>query len=229
MKIIIVDSGLGGKDFIKKLLVFINKQKNINIKCKFVKLFDNMVSSYDKKFVRNNLLRILYNEYSYKNINSIIIACHSASSCILDILIKNNFIINNINIYEPIIPMCLYIKEKKYKNILILSTPLTEKIRWHYRLLSTNNIKIKYLTFPLLAKQIENNNNFNISIKRLKKQKEYIKKYDCVILGCTHYNIIKDVILNELTKYNFNGVVLDSNEILVKYYEKNLIQKFIYV
>jgi glutamate racemase len=177
-----------------------------------------MVSSYNKKYVRNNLLRILYNEYSYKNINSIIIACHSASSCILDILIKNNFIINNINIYEPIIPMCLYIKEKKYKNILILSTPLTEKIRWHYKLLNLDNINIKYLTFPLLAKQIENNDNFNISIKRLKKQKEYIKKCDCIVLGCTHYNIIKDIILDELTKYNFNGVILDSNEILLKYY-----------
>jgi glutamate racemase len=222
MKLIIIDSGLGGKDFIKKLKDFIKKQQYINIKCKFVKLFDNMVSSYDKKYVRNNLLKILYNDYSYKNINSIIIACHSASSCILDILIKNNFIINNINIYEPIIPMCLYIKEKKYKNILILSTPLTEKIRWHYKLLNSNNINIKYLTFPLLAKQIENNDNFNISIKRLKKQKEYIKNCDCIVLGCTHYNIIKDIILDELTKYNFNGVVLDSNQILLKYYKKHL-------
>jgi glutamate racemase len=218
MKIIILDSGLGGKDFIKKL----KKLKKINLKCKFVKLFNNMVSSYDKKFVRTNLLLKLYNEYSYKNINSIIIACHSASSCILDILIENNFNINNINIYEPIIPMCLHIKEKKYKNILILSTHLTEKIRWHYRLLNSNNINIKYLTFPLLAKQIQNNIDFNQSIKRLKKQKEYIEKCDCVVLGCTHYNIIKDLILDELSKYNFNGVILDSNEILVKYFNSNI-------
>jgi len=220
MKIIILDSGLGGKDFIKKLKKL--KDININLKCQFVKIFDNMVSSYDKKFVRTNLLLKLYNEYSYKNINSIVIACHSASSCILDILIENNFNINNINIYEPIIPMCLHIKEKKYKNILILSTPLTEKIRWHYRLLNSNNIKIKYLTFPLLAKQIENNNDFNQSIKRLKTQKEYITQCDCVVLGCTHYNIIKDVILDELSKYNFNGVILDSNEILVKYFNSNI-------
>ena len=218
MKIIILDSGLGGKDFIKKL----KKLKDINIKCQFLKPFDNMVSSYNKKFVRTNLLLKLYNEYSYKNINSIIIACHSASSCILDILIENNFKINNINIYEPIIPMCQHIKEKKYKNILILSTLLTEKIRWHYRLLNSNNIKIKYLTFPLLAKEIENNNNFNQSIKRLKIQKEYIKQCDCVVLGCTHYNIIKDVILDELAKYNFNGVILDSNEILLKYFNSNI-------
>jgi glutamate racemase len=217
MKIIVIDSGFGGKDFIKKAKDFINKSKNI--KYKLLIPFEKIVSTYNKDFVRNNLLSIL-NDFSYKKINSIIIACHSASSCILDILIENNFVINNIHIFEPIIPMCKYIKEKKYKNILILSTLLTEKIRWHYRLLDSPNINIKYIIFPLLVKQIEDNSNYNNSLARLKKQYEFIKKCDCVVLGCTHYNIIKDDILDELVKYNFNGVILDSNEILVKYYDK---------
>jgi glutamate racemase len=221
MKIIVIDSGLGGKDFINKFKNFTNL-KNINSRCKLVIPFDKMVSSYNKDFVRNNLLSILYNDFSCKKVVSIIIACHSASSCILDILNDNNFTINNIKIFEPITPMCQYIKEKKYKNILILSTPLTEKIRWHYRLLKSPNRNIKYITFPLLAKQIEDNTNYNNSLARLKKHHEFIKKCDCVILGCTHYNIIKDDILDELVKYNFNGVILDSNEILLKYY-KNFI------
>jgi glutamate racemase len=213
MKIIVMDSGLGGKDFINKL------KKVIKIKYQFVKLFDDMVSSYNKHYVKEHLLKIL-DSYSSKNIKSIIIACHSAASCILDVLMKNNFIINDIPIYEPIIPMCLYIKEKKYKNILILSTPLTEKIRWHQRLLDSNNVKIKYITFPLLAKQLEYHKNFDESIDRLKKQQDFIKKCDCVVLGCTHYNTIKDEILDELkTKYNFKGVVLDSNHILLEYYK----------
>jgi glutamate racemase len=213
MKIIIIDSGLGGKDFIKKL------KKNIKLETHFVKPFDNMVSSYNKNYVRNHLLQIL-NTYSYNKTHSIIIACHSASSCIFDILIKNNFVLNNINIYEPILPMCLYIKENNYKNIVILSTPLTQKIKWHYRLLNSKYITIKYITFPLLAKQIETNSNkINLSINRLKKQKDFFNICDCVVLGCTHYNIIKDVILNELeTKYNFKGVILDSNDILLKYF-----------
>ena len=111
MKISVIDSGLGGKDFIKKLKNF-NNQKNINISCKLVIPFDKMVSSYNKDFVRNNLLSILYNDFSCKKVVSIIIACHSASSCILDILNDNNFTINNIKIFEPITPMCQYIKEK---------------------------------------------------------------------------------------------------------------------
>jgi glutamate racemase len=153
MKAIVMDSGLGGKDFINKL------KKNTKIKYKFVKLFNKMVSTYNKKYIKKNLLKIINNYVLYNNI-FIILACHSASSCILDILIKNNFIINNIRIYEPIIPMCFYIKENKYKNILILSTPITEKIRWHFRLLKFDCKNIKYLTFNLLAKQIEDHNNF---------------------------------------------------------------------
>ena len=215
MKVIVMDSGVGGKDFINKL------NKVIEIKSQFVKLFYHMVSTYSKNYVREHLLKII-NDHSSKNIKPIIIACHSASSCILDILMKNNFILNNITIYEPIIPMCLYIKEKKYKNILILSTPLTEKIRWHHRFLHSSNTKVKYITFPLLAKQLEHHTNYDDSIDRLKKQQDFIKKCDCVVLGCTHYNTIKDEIIHELkTKYNFKGVVLNSNDILLNYYKNN--------
>jgi glutamate racemase len=221
MKIIVMDSGLGGKYFIHKL------KKVIEIKSHFVKLFDDMVSTYSKNYVREHLLKII-DDNSSNNIKSIIIACHSASSCILDILMKHNFMLNNITIYEPIIPMCLYIKEKKYKNILILSTPLTEKIRWHQRLLESNNVTVKYITFPLLAKQLEYHTNYDESIDRLKKQQDFIKKCDCVVLGCTHYNIIKHEISNELkTKYNFKGVVLNSNDILLKYYKNNKIENII--
>jgi hypothetical protein len=61
MKIIIIASGLGGKDFIKKL------KKNIKLETHFVKPFDNMVSSYNKNYVRNHLLQIL-NTYSYNKL-----------------------------------------------------------------------------------------------------------------------------------------------------------------
>ncbi len=217
MNVIIIDSGLGGKDFIKKL------KKNTKLKTHFVKPFDNMVSLYNKEYVRNNLLQLL-NTFSKKKIHSIIIACHSASSCILDILINNDFIINDIKIYEPIFPMCLYIQKKKFKNIIILSTPLTQKIKWHYRLLNSNNINIKYITFPLLAHQIENHHkDFSVSIDRLKKQKNFFNICDCVVLGCTHYNIIKNIIFDELkNKYDFKGVILDSNDILLNYFIINV-------
>jgi glutamate racemase len=189
-------------------------------KCEFVKPHDSVVTGDDKKiYVRDNIMKRLLS-YSHTSVRSIIIACHSISSCILDILIENNFMINKIPIYEPIVPMCLYIQNTyKNKNILVLSTPLTQRMRWHYRLLKSDRLVIKYLTFPTLAKELELGWNYNKSLDRLKRQKEFIKKCDCVVLGCTHYNTIKDVISQELRiKYNFKGVVLDSNEILANFF-----------
>jgi glutamate racemase len=211
MKIIVMDSGVGGKDFMKKLRGY---------KCEFVKPHDSVVTGDDKKiYVRDNIMKRLLS-YSHTSVRSIIIACHSISSCILDILIENNFMINKIPIYEPIVPMCLYIQNTyKNKNILVLSTPLTQRMRWHYRLLKSDRLVIKYLTFPTLAKELELGWNYNKSMDRLKRQKEFIEKCDCVVLGCTHYNTIKDVISQELRiKYNFKGVVLDSNEILANFF-----------
>lgn len=213
-----MDSGSGGLDFIKRLEK-VRKDQQI----KFVKLFNKPVSNHNKNFVRQQLLEII-NTVSLNQPHFIVIACHSASSCILDILIQNNFVINNIPIFEPILPMCYYLKEKKYKKILILSTTLTEKIRCHYRLLNSNNVQIKYITFPHLPRRIDNNNSegINESIKRLANKKEYLKKCDCVVLGCTHFNSIKKLLSKELrNKYNFNGVILDSNEVLLKYFKKS--------
>jgi glutamate racemase len=209
MKIIVIDSGLGGKDFMKKL-------KELKYKCEFVKPFDSVVVKNDKNYVRYNIMKLL-RTYSHTKVQSIIIACHSISSCIIDILIENKFKINNIPIYEPVIPMCFYISQHKYKyrNILILSTPLTRRIQWHYRLLKSNSRVIKYLTFPRLAKELELSMSYNKSLVRLQKKKKFIEKCDCIILGCTHYNTIKGEILQEVrSKYNFKGDILDSNEIL---------------
>jgi glutamate racemase len=209
MKIIVIDSGIGGKDFMKKL-------KECKYKCKFVKPFNSVVVKDDKNYVRYNIIKLLQT-YSHTKVQSIIIACHSISSCIIDILIENKFRINNIPIYEPIIPMCFYISQHKYKyrNILILSTPLTQRMRYHYRLLKSNSRVIKYLTFPRLAKELELGLCYNKSFERLQKQKKFIEKCDCIILGCTHYNTIKGEISQEVRgKYNFKGDILDSNEIL---------------
>jgi glutamate racemase len=214
MKIIVIDSGLGGKDFMKKL-------RGYGI-VRFYK-FAFIVTGDNKIYVRDKIMKLLLS-YSHTKIHSVIIACHSISSSILDILIENNFTINNIPIYEPIVPMCSYIiqntqKTYKNKNILVLSTPLTQRIRWHYRLLKSKCHTIKYLSFPELATELELGRSYNKSLDRLQKQKEFIKYCDYVVLGCTHYNTIKDAISRELRiKYNFKGVVLDSNEILANFF-----------
>ena len=96
-------------------------------------------------------------------------------------------------------------ESKKFKNILIISTKITEKIRWHYRILNRNNVQIKYLTMPLLADEIEKHKtDFSESFIRFKIKRDFLKICDCLVLGCTHYNNIKKLINNELkTNYSF--------------------------
>lgn len=231
--ILVIDSGLGGKDYIEKLkkLHVHDSSDRVKYKCKLIKPFEHMVSSYDKKYVRDNLMALLekYTKNTNPNvkIHSVVIACHSASSCILDILIKNNFMLNKVKIYEPIVPLCLFIqqnntyenkKNKKYKNILILCTPLTQKIRWHERLimqLNGANMNVHYIGFPFLAEQLEKNIDYHASLDKLKTKQTFIPRCDCVVLGCTHFNTIKDELHQELVKkYNFKGIILDSNAVL---------------
>ena len=209
----------GGNNFARESY---NKYKN---EMKFISLNDKKIiplsklitSCMNKKEMRKNLLNFINNTKNKKNI---IIACYTASSSILDILINNNFILNNIKIFEPIIPTCNYIIEKKYKNILILSTSFTRRVRWHARIL---NLNVKYISFEYLHQDIENNNinNINTQLSKLSKHKDFISICDCVVLGCTHYNIIKKDILHHLNKYNFKGEVINSNYVLYNYFSKN--------
>lgn len=194
-----------------------NYQSN-SIQMDFISLFPKIPIGANKEYTRNNLLNTINN---LQNIKYIIIACHTASSCILDILINNNHLINNIKIFEPIIPMCKYIQSKKYQTILILSTSLTSRIRWHARILKLN---VKYITFNLLPSDIDNDNfnNINNTLKRLSSHKHFLSICDCVVLGCTHFNVIKNTISKYLQEYNFTGELLDSNFILYKYFNKDI-------
>ena len=210
-----MDSGKGGLNLKKK----INKNRDVSFHKLFPEL-DKEMLTWKKKYIRKGLLKIL-NDYNSKIVKNIIIACHSASSTIMDILMKNYYRINNIKIYEPIVPTCMYIKKKNYKNILILSTPITEKLKWHYKLLKKKGVNIKYISITYLAYKIDDGVNIMKYLKKIKTKEKFIEKCDCVVLGCTHYNVIKKEISSELKKYKFKGEIIDTNEILYKYFKKN--------
>ena len=93
----------------------------------------------------------------------------------------------------------------------------------HYRLLVIDNpnIIIKYLTLPSLVKYTNYTGEINNYLQSISKQKDFIKICECVVLGCTHYNIIENLIKNELKRYGFNGIILNSNKILLQYFIKN--------
>ena len=211
MRLLIVDSNKGAQT----LLNLIKTVKNVDFK--LAKLAVSNLSSVNKQTLRDYTIKLLTNNLS-NNYELAIIMCISASSSILDILIKNNFIIANTLIIEPIIPLCLYIKKHKFKTLLILSTSITHKIGWISRLLNGTNVTVIYASLNLLENQMTNITKISEAIEKLANLKTFIAKCDGIVIGCSSYSLIKNIIMQECkTKYNFKGALLDSSVITFEY------------
>ena len=218
MKLLIIDSNSGAKTLIRSI-------KTVkHLEFKFVKLDNINLTKVTKNMLRDSTLKVLSHNLSH-NYDVCIIMCVSASSSILDILIKNNFRIANVLIIEPLIPICLYIKKHKFKTLLILSTQLTQKIRWFSRLLNVNNnYIINYASLNLSENQMTNNTKIREALANLVNYKTFIANCDAIVLGCSSYSLYKNSIANELkSTYNFNGALLDCTTITFDYFNNYLL------
>jgi glutamate racemase len=213
MKLLIIDSNNGAKTLIRS----IKTVKHLDFK--FVKLENINLTNITKNLLRDSTLKVLSHNLP-QNYDVCIIMCISASSSILDILIKHNFKIANVLIIEPLIPICLYIKKHKFKTLLILSTQLTQKIRWFSRLLNINNsYTINYASLNLSENQMTNITKIQEAIANLVNYKTFIANCDAIVLGCSSYSLSKNSIAKELKSiYNFNGALLDSTTITFDYF-----------
>jgi glutamate racemase len=216
MKLLIIDTNNGAQTIINSLKTVNNLDFN------FVNLAISNLPIANKASIRDLTLKLLIKNLTLKNnYNVCIIMCISASSSILDILIKSHFIIANVLIIEPLIPLCLYIKKHKFRTLLILSTKITYKINWISRLLNSSTVSITYASLNLLESEIKNNVKVHDAINKLQNYKAFIAKCDGIVIGCSSYSLIKNVIAQELKlKYNFNGQLLDSSIITFDYFNK---------
>lgn len=165
--IAIVDSGIGGLTILKQL---IDHKGPSN----FIYFADNHFMPYGNKSKKtitkriDTIIKLLQNEYK---VNTIIIACNTASSCI------------DVNKYTNVYTL-EYNKSKTY-----LATNLTKR-----------NLKnINVIADTTLANQIEKNILNQDKLKRIVTQR--IKKYNLnalksFVLGCTHYELIKNIFVD---------------------------------
>lgn len=132
-----------------------------------------------------------------KNVKAVVIACGTATSQALEEVQK----CYDIPIIGIINSAVRYIKEKQYKNIGVIATTGTIRSKgWQNKI---NEIIpdaiISYKACPLLAPMAEegwtNNEIARLTIKEYLKGLENIQ---CLILGCTHYPLFKEIIREEL-------------------------------
>ena len=175
----VIDSGKGGKGVIHYLSFALKNE-------------DFLFYMDSKNFPYGNKSRIEIFEIGkecLKNINEkvklIIIACNTLS-CYLN---KNNDV-PIIKINECIVEK---IKRNKYKNVLFLTTMLTNKSNYFQNECKKYRIKYKIKSCPELVEMVENN---TINIDKIKYilNEEFNEKYNAIVLGCTHfYYLEKDV------------------------------------
>ena len=184
MKIGIFDSGIGGLTVLKTL---INKYPNNE----YIYYGDTLNLPYGSK-TKEELLELSKNDVEFlvsKNVDIIIIACGTVSSKCLTYL-KDNY---SIPIYDIISPTIKYLNNSNKSSIGIIATERT--IDSH---IFKNNLQkeVYEIKTKKLVPLIENNDLENINIIFEKFLKEYKNKIDILVLGCTHYPIIKEYINN---------------------------------
>jgi glutamate racemase len=200
MRIGLFDSGVGGLTVLKSFLKYHPNNE-------YFYYGDTLNVPYGdktKKELRccvDNILKFLQE----KNVEIIIIACGTVSANLYDELKKEL----DIPIYSVISELPKYIEEKKYKNTLVMATNATINTHIFKKKLNNNVIEV---ACPKLVPAIENNETEKIDLI-LDEYLKDIGPVDSLILGCTHYPIIKNKIKNKVGK---NVDIIDMGEILAK-------------
>lgn len=205
MKIGIFDSGIGGLNVLKELInVFPNNH--------YIYYGDTKNVPYGNKSKEELMMlsRSIIKFFEEKDVDLIIIACGTVSSnCYSDLLQETN-----IKIFDIITPTINYINNCSFKNIGLIGTTKTIESN-----IFQNNIKnrnIIYKDTPIFVPIIENNEILIREKDIIKELKKFKNKIDCLILGCTHYPLLNDVISNYL-----NIPLIDMGKCLVNSIEIN--------
>lgn len=208
----IIDSGIGGKGIeaeIKKLLPnvkieYLADSKNFPYGTKPVKILHDILSKNIEAMIS-------------KGAKIIVLACNSATVSSVKYLRKKYPDIKIVGVEPAIKPAA---QVTKTKNIAIFATPITSKSTAQKKLINKYcaNIKVYKIPFNDLAGLIEHGKTDQLT----SKVRQYWSKYqdkniDTIVLGCTHYTLIKPEIQKIVGK---DIKLIDSNVAVAKQTKK---------
>ncbi|EKE03227.1 MAG: hypothetical protein ACD_20C00234G0049 [uncultured bacterium] len=186
----IFDSGVGGLTVLKKL---VNVLPNEN----YLYFGDTARVPYGEK-TKEQLIQFvteILNWYKSENAKAVLMACNTSSAVVLDI-IKDKY---DFPVFGLIQPTAQYIANTDVKNIGVIATSATVKSEAYSRniLALDPNKKIFETSCPGLVEIVES------GTQNLPESIELISKYiipllnngaEKIILGCTHYPFLAEVI-----------------------------------
>ena len=161
-----------------------------------------------------------------RNCKAIIIACNSASAVALTAVKQQ--LQNKVHLLNVIDPVITYLNNNyANKNVGIIGTKQTiQSQAYHQKLQATNsNIRLHSLATPLLAPLIEegllNHPATKLIIQHYLSNPVLNNNIQALILGCTHYPLLQDIIHEY---FNKQIEVITSANILANYLKKLLSQ-----
>lgn len=206
LPIAVIDSGVGGISVLRELVKIMPEER-------FLYLGDSKNAPYGSKS-REEVLEITKNNLDLlkkRGIKALVIACNTATSAAVRILREENPDLPIIGIEPAVKPAAML---GGHPRILIMATPLTLKEEKFKALVARFADKGEFIPLPCpkLAKLIESGEIDGEEIAQylralLSPFKD--QQIDAVVLGCTHYPHVKQVIASHFPP---ETVILDGGE-----------------
>lgn len=202
-KIGVLDSGIGGTTVLKEIIKLLPKED-------YVYYADSKHNPYGEKNqeeiynIVNNIVDYLINK---KDCKIIVIACNTATTrCMKQLKEKYKD-----TPFVGTVPAIKVACDNNYKKTLVLATPATIESERTHELVVENKKEDQEIILKScdgLANAIEtkDNNKINTILQNIKND-VLEKDIDSIVLGCTHYPLIKE----DIKKYFPNAKLLDGS------------------
>ena len=202
-KIGVLDSGIGGTTVLNKIVELLPNEE-------YIYYADTKNNPYGEKSeeelykIVKGIVTFLINK---KNCKMIVLACNTATTKCMKKLRKEFPDM----LFVGTVPAVKVACDNNYKHTLVLATPATIDSERMAELVKDNKKDDQEMILypcPGLADAIEKERKDKI-IQILKKIKQEMqdKKIDSIVLGCTHYPLIKD----QIKEYFPNVMLLDGS------------------
>lgn len=203
-KIGVFDSGVGG------LFSLVNLQKAMP-NADFIYLADTVNLPYGSKN-KKELISFAKNVVSFfekKPVTTVVVACNTLSSVLLETGLKSK----QFNWIDVIAPAALEVKNTE-KNVGVIATEYTIKSRIYKKMLTSMQKNSFEIACPNLVNLIESGQKISVIKETLFNYlNEFKINLDCLILGCTHYGMLK----NQAAEFFERKVrIIDTNYSVVK-------------
>lgn len=191
--ILIFDSGVGGLSVVKEIQQLL---PNLN----YTYLFDNQAYPYGELPVEVLLERattLIRNMVNDSDIDLVVVACNTASTVVLPTL-RQQLTIPVVGVVPAIKPACLAAKHA----VGLLATPATISRQYTHELISSFSYQkqVQLLGSTQLVDMAEEKlRSVKVDVDKLSKILQPFKgEVDVVVLGCTHFPLIKEDIQHVL-------------------------------